>query len=103
MLIEDSVKQSLDEARKAIRNCDEPGDPATHVWCELDGRKVPKKLKESEILGVTVDDDYRLRLNLLNGTDIQNHNKKRAMYKAFCEKMKENGFDLGYEIDSYSR
>jgi hypothetical protein len=103
MLIEDSVKQSLDAARRAIKECQEGGDPATSVWCELDGRKVPEKLKNDEILNVTVDDDYRLRLNLLTGTDIQNHKKKMAMYKAFCEEMKENGFDLGHSIETYSR
>lgn len=102
MDLETSVIKSKEKAKKAVENCDKPGDPGTHIWCDVDGRKVPKKLKEG-INSVKVKDGKLHIKNIIKGTDIQNHNKKRVMYEVFCQEMKRNGYDLGHSIQSHSR
>lgn len=104
--------KAVRESKKAA-NATTGGDPGTMVSASVDGRcgfsktfkKYATKRKNKytiDDIPVSLDSDNGLYIGVLEGTDIQLHSKKIAMYRKFAEVMKKQGYNCGLDINTYS-
>jgi hypothetical protein len=113
---QNSVKKCARKAANEANDMDVVGDPATHITAYVDGRTkfvqdfkkfAEKTRSDSYNIGpVKVKDGrngYVLTISGLEGTNIQNHNKKRALYEKFEEYMRKEGWSMGLKLEQYAR
>lgn len=111
-----TVTKCATKAKKDANNKDVSGDPDIHITAYVDGRT--KFVQDFKAFGDKMSgntykiglakvkkgsDGYVLTISGLKGTNIQNHNIKRTLYKKFEEYMNEEGWNMGLEIDQYAR
>jgi len=104
--------KAVRESKKAAKS-KTGGDPGTMVSASVDGRYgFAKKFKKYSLnkngkytfkdVPVTLDSDNGIHIDVLEGTNIQSHSKKIAMYRKFSEVMEEQEYNCGLNVNTYS-
>lgn len=110
------VSKCSKKAANEANSKDVKGDPATHITAYVDGRTgFVQDFKEYgdekdqgryEIGPVSLrngSNGYTINISGLNGTNIQNHNKKRTLYERFEDHMQSEGWNMNLDISQYAR